>query len=102
MSAVASGEKPFASQRTRAEPRCCTSANRAHLCGTATLNGSAPDSMLYRMMPSDHTSAFAASYPDSFVDASTSGAAYMSEPHLVCWRKEASSWTVAPIGALRP
>ena len=50
----------------------------------ATWNGSAPESIEYKMMPRDQTSALAASYPLSSVAIRTSGAAYMSDPHFVC------------------
>ena len=44
-------------------------------------------------------SAFAASYPRDASLTSTSGAAYISEPHLVCRRKDASSLTWCTIAA---
>ena len=80
---LAEGGKQFRLQ-SELTPTSRTLAYRAHLDAIATWNGSAPESIEYKMMPRDQTSALAASYPLSSVAIRTSGAAYMSDPHFVC------------------
>jgi len=57
-----------------------------HFEGAAHIKGSVPESIEKRITPRLQMSAHAASYPVAAVDTSTSGAAYITEPTLVCCR----------------